>query len=142
MENKVRYNDIILHDNSVEYIKEILSIYKEEELTINTVVLNPIIHMYAESDTADLDSGELQGYSDSLFFKGYIYDTVNRIRYYSGIHDAVRFHGVSPKQTKIFKDGSTMNVLYGECKVNGMTELCIYSKKFIKELEREVNVQD
>lgn len=117
---------IDLHEFSLQYMERIGSIYTEEELARDTIVSNPIIHLYAEKDTYSSD-GELNGYIDSLFFKAIVYDTNLNIKYtLNRLHDAVDFYKGTPNQTKIFKDGSTMLVAHGKYWVNPLTNLCLH----------------
>jgi hypothetical protein len=121
-------NSIKLHQNSIDFLESVFNPYKEEILTDETIIKNPIIHMYAEEDTYD-DDGTLNGYIDSLFFKADIYDPSNGIKYSGkGLHDSISFYDINPWQVRIFKDGSTMVLFHGECTIGRLTTLCIYGK--------------
>jgi len=69
---------------------------------------SPIIHLYAKKDTYD-ECGNLNGYSDSLFFECHVYDTINGIVYKSdSLHDSFACCNAKPNQIRVFKDGSTL----------------------------------
>lgn len=122
----VKYKPIKLHENSVRYIDEVFNMYMERELTRDTVITNPIIHLYAEEDTYD-ENGELKGYRDSLFFKADIYDPKRKIKHFgTSLHDSVSFYNISPSQVNIFKDGSTMLTFFGDAEIGLLTSLCVY----------------
>lgn len=104
---------IPIHQESEKYIKETLSQYTEINKRIDFID-DPIIHIYAIKDTRDLGTGELNGYSDSLFCEYHFYDLKNETVYKSRQHDGLWFgEGVSPSNVKIFKDGSTLVQLRG-----------------------------
>lgn len=106
-------NEIELHQNSVDYVKETFSRYIEV-YDLSKRIKNPIIHIYPVEDTFDKD-GSLNGYTDALFFKIHVYDTEN-MTVYKGekLHDGILpFKNINVSQIKIFKDLSTMLVLRG-----------------------------
>ncbi|MED3562382.1 hypothetical protein [Bacillus xiapuensis] len=107
-------NEVELHQNSVDYVKEVFSMYTEV-YDLNKHIKNPIIHIYPVEDTYD-QNGELNGYIDALFFKMNIYDTENMTVYKSEkLHDGILpFDNLHVSQIKIFKDLSTMIVLRGK----------------------------
>ncbi|WJV20793.1 hypothetical protein QU593_10285 [Rossellomorea marisflavi] len=99
---------IPIHQNGVDYVRETFDRYEETTELYN--IKDPIIHMYAKEDTADLTSGELRGYSDALFCEYYVYDIYNsKVIKMKGYHDALFFgEDVSVSNVKVFKDGSTL----------------------------------
>lgn len=120
-------SDIKLHNNSTKYLENVFSQYKEtKQITSETVVKNPVVHMYATRDTYN-EYGEQTGYTDSLFFNAVIYDTVSMIKYETtSEHDSVSFYDTSPHTVKIFKDGSTLLGFYGEHVFLTLTSLCVF----------------
>lgn len=106
-------NEVELHQNSVDYMKEVFSMYTEV-YDLSKGLKNPIIHIYPVEDTYD-QHGELNGYIDALFFRVNVYDTQN-MTVYKGtkLHDGILpFKDLCISQLKIFKDLSTMIVLHG-----------------------------
>lgn len=119
----LEYEPIKLHKNSVDYLERIFEQYTDGQLNRNTVVSNPIVHMYAKKDTYAND-GELEGFVDSLFFRVEIYDPINLIRYHiENFHDSINFNNVSPYEVKIFKDGSTLLAFTQDCRFRLLTTL-------------------
>ena len=115
----ITLNGIEIHQNSIDYVKEIFSKYTETT-ELKSTYKSPIIHMYAKEDTYD-EQGNLNGYIDGLFFELHLYDTENSTvwksnRYYDGI---CPFDDLRVSQIKIFKDMSTMIALSGLHEVNG-----------------------
>lgn len=103
---------IELHKSSIEHLNIVFDDYSEvtwdNRFFDDTILRNPIVHMYPHSDTYDED-GELQGYVDSLFFKVDIYDTENMMVYrLKRRFDAVDTYNALLEYVRIFKDGSTM----------------------------------
>lgn len=113
-------NEVELHEYSVSYMKRVFMQYKEIE-TLPSLVENPILHLYPVKDTYELD-GELNGYSDSLFFNLNVYDPVNMVSWKSKqLHDGIiPFSEIMVQQIKIFKDLSTMISLSGSYKLSQM----------------------
>lgn len=98
---------IPIHTESQDYIKQALDQY--EEVKSMDEIEDPIIHMYAKEDTRDVATGDLNGFTDSLFCEYHYYDTKNLKVYRSGKHDAMFFgDGVQLSNVKLFKDGSTL----------------------------------
>lgn len=121
-----------LHEKSVEYMHEVFEMYTKAELRTDTIITNPIIHLYAMEDTYN-DEGELNGYLDSLFFRADIYDTIKLLKYTSeGLHDSVNYYEIYPSHVKIFKDGSTMLTFQGETVVHPLTTLNVHDAKSIR----------
>lgn len=111
-------NEVELHQNSVDYVKETFSMYTEV-FDLNKGLKNPIIHIYPVEDTYNQD-GELNGYIDALFFRIDVYDTQN-MTVYKGtkLHDGILpFKDLNVSQIKVFKDLSTMIVLRGKYTVS------------------------
>src|SRR5690625_4809931 len=110
--------EIKLHPESIEYLNAVFDIYTtEKKLTWDSIVTNPIIHLYANSDTRNED-GELDGYVDSLFFTVDIYDPVNRIKYTTkSKHDSLDLFNTGVRYVRIFKDGSTLVKFIGDYKI-------------------------
>jgi hypothetical protein len=111
-------NEVELHQNSVNYVKEIFSMYTEV-FDLNKGLKNPIVHIYPVEDTYD-QSGDLNGFIDALFFRIDVYDTQNMIVYKgTKLHDGILpFKDLNVSQIKIFKDLSTMIVLRGNYTVS------------------------
>lgn len=98
---------IPIHKDSQEYIEETFCQY--EEIKPMDEIEDPIIHMYAKEDTRDVVTGDLNGYTDSLFCEYHYYDTKNMKVYKSSMHDALFIgDGVQLSNIKVFKDGSTL----------------------------------
>lgn len=83
-----------------------------------------IIHMYPEKDTYNIDSGELYGFSDSLFFRTIIYNTDNLKYYDYSLHDEIRLE--VEHQIRIFKDGSTMIIINQPCIIGCGMSFAVY----------------
>ncbi|PHA03034.1 hypothetical protein COE51_01440 [Bacillus pseudomycoides] len=111
-------NEVELHENSVEYLREVFTIYTEVD-SLSRAVKNPIIHIYPEEDTYD-EQGNLNGYIDSLFMTVCIYDTDKMTVYKSkNLHDGIMPFGMlNVSKIRIFKDLSTMIVLRGTYRIN------------------------
>lgn len=106
--------EIEIHKNSIDYVKRTFEQYEVVD-KLNKILVDPIIHMYPKEDTFDSE-GNLNGYTDALFFEADIYD-VERMVVCKGkrLHDGILAFGsnISFSQLKIFKDLSTMIVLNG-----------------------------
>ncbi|MDT0160423.1 hypothetical protein [Bacillus sp. AG4(2022)] len=100
--------NIPIHKNSRQYIIDTLGSY--EAVDSMKLIENPIIHMYAKEDTLDLETGELNGYTDSLFSEYHFYDTkAMKVFRSKRFHDAIYFDSdVHVSNVKLFKDGSTL----------------------------------
>lgn len=107
-------NEIELHSNSVQHMKETFAMYERSE-DLDQVLENPIIHIYPKEDTYDSD-GELNGFIDAIQFVVDIYDTNNKkVKKGTRLHDAIIPQtDWKVSQLKIFKDLSTMIVLIGK----------------------------
>lgn len=117
--------EIALHKDSVEFLAQVFDSYEDGKLNSSAVVKNPIVHLYATKDTKNED-GDLNGYNDALFFDAHIYDTVNDIKYVETQHDSVDIGEATMSQIKIFKDGSTMMLFFGDYKFGNTTTLSMY----------------
>ncbi|WP_340032675.1 hypothetical protein NSQ20_12505 [Paenibacillus sp. FSL K6-1122] len=113
-------NEINIHENSVNYMNRVFMQYKEIE-TLPSVVDNPIIHLYPVKDTYE-ENGELNGYSDALYFHLHVYDPISMTSWKSKqLHDGIiPFSEVMVQQIKIFKDLSTMISLSGSYRMSQM----------------------
>lgn len=107
--------EIKLHENSKKYIIDTLSQYVEKQYN-GEVIEQPVVHMYAKSDTYDED-GTLNGYRDSLFCEVHVYDTKNDFKYVFINKDGVTLLHANIWQVRVFKDGSTMLILNGSHKL-------------------------
>lgn len=128
---KVVKNEVELHQNSVEYVLDTLSMYKEVD-QFDEYINDPIIHLYPVADTYSQD-GILEGFSDALFFKMDVYDTkMLTTRKGVKLHDGILpSPEVSFSQIKIFKDMSTMIVLRGKYIIpTSTTAVSIFSANF------------
>ncbi|ALS22146.1 hypothetical protein [Paenibacillus naphthalenovorans] len=112
-------NQIELHQKSVDYVKEVFSKYIEVE-QLDSIVTNPIIHIYPKKDTYEQD-GKLNGYIDALFSEFHVYDTEKKTVWKSKrLHDGIcPYEDLYVNQIKIFKDLSTMISLKGKYIVSG-----------------------
>lgn len=106
-----RYSDIDLHPDSVKFLEKVFLGYtfvKECPLSLEGKL---ILHMYAEQDTADLQTGEVDGFYDSLFFRLDIYDVLKKLKYTVFNKDQIYLTNVGPRNgvcVRLFKDGSTV----------------------------------
>lgn len=115
------FDDIVLHKESLKLIEEVMGMYTEVRHDENKVVSSPIVHLYSKSDTMSLD-GELNGFSDALFFETRIFDPKNRT-YSVCENDSVDTPDAAINSIKIFKDGSTMIMFRGNHKFTNLTTL-------------------
>lgn len=114
-----------IHQQGEEYIKETLSLYKEVDRMHE--IENPIIHMYAVEDTHDPNTGELRGYSDSLFCEYHYYDTKNMEVFKTRMHDALFLSEAPVSNIKVFKDGSTLvQFVNGKYEISFGTAVSLY----------------
>lgn len=120
---------IPIHQDSKQYIAKTLGSY--EEVDSMSIIENPIIHMYAKEDTLDLETGELNGYIDSLFSEYHFYDTkAMKVFKSKRFHDAMYFESdVHVSNVKVFKDGSTLIQLsWGTYEISNGQAVHIYKK--------------
>lgn len=115
------FDDIVLHEESLKLIKDILGMYTEVKHDDFKVINNPLIHLYPLRDTMNED-GELNGFSDALFFETRIFDPKNRT-YSICENDSVDTLNADVYSIKIFKDGSTMIMFRGEYRFTSLTTL-------------------
>jgi hypothetical protein len=117
--------NIPIHRDSEEYIRETFSQY--EEVDRMREIENPIIHMYAIEDTRDLETGDLNGYSDSMFCEYRYYDTKKMKFFKTRKHDALYLTDIPVSNIKIFKDGSTLiHLRYGKYEIGFGTAVHLY----------------
>jgi len=100
--------NIKLHKESEEYIKNTLSEYKQVEKLPFQINGRTIIHLYATSDTMD-SSGELQGFVDALLFTMRVYMCTTMTYWEVENRDGLELF--VPAGIRIFKDGSTMIII-------------------------------
>lgn len=117
-----------IHQNSEAYLADVFEQYEEVEFMGE--IENPIIHIYAKKDTYEIETGELNGYIDSLFCEYHFYDTKNMKCYKSNRnHDAIYFdNNIRVSNVKVFKDGSTLVQCYGKYDISYGTAIHLYSK--------------
>lgn len=115
---------IPIHEEGQKYLNEVFTNYTEVKEMGK--VCNPIIHMYAKRDTFEED-GSLNGYIDSLFCDCYIYDTKKMEVYKKSYSDSVYFgKDAEVSNMRVFKDGSSMVMLYGDYDVSYGTSIYLY----------------
>lgn len=124
-------DSIKLHDMSVEYLKSVFKGYHERVVDSSSfssyTIDEPIIHLYADSDTYAED-GQLNGYVDSLFFNAHVYDPIRMVVYDRGKFDGLETWAADVNYVRIFKDGSTMISLKGKHIFNETAVLSAYKK--------------
>jgi len=115
--------EIKLHEDSYEYIKNTFGQYTQVDKVDNPLKLDKcILHLYPIEDTIE-GNDNLKGYHDSLLFKLVIYDPINLYKYkaYTN-HDAIHLQCLDCK-IKYFKDLSTMIVIEEPVKINWQSQL-------------------
>lgn len=106
--NELIHNDFFKGNKGFEY--------KLVKDCTNNIINHCIIHMYPYSDTYD-ESGELNGYADSLFFKAVVYNLDTMECCILTKKDAIEIDGIKTK-IRIFKDMSTLIEFYEPIYVN------------------------
>ena len=105
------YGDIDLHPDSVEFLEKVFlgcTFVKECPFNLEGRL---VLHMYAEQDTVDLQTGEADGFADSLFFRLDIYDLFRKLKYTVFRKDQIYLTDIGSRNgvcVRLFKDGSTI----------------------------------
>lgn len=104
------YGDVDLHPDSVEFLEKVFLGYTYVKECPFSLEGRLVLHMYPSQDTLNRDTGEADGFADSLFFRLDIYDLFRKLKYTVFRKDQIYLTNIGSNMgicVRLFKDGST-----------------------------------
>lgn len=131
-------NEVEICNKSKDTIEDTYNLYKKRDFNGDEVFNKRlIIHLYPNEDTINDENEESCGYEDVLISKFRIFDIEKRIEYIGSLFcDEVYICDNDKKlsvKIRIFKDGSTMIIIDGRCRIISGQAVGIYSVQADKE---------
>lgn len=105
------YGDIDLHPDSVEFLEKVFLGYTFVKECPFNLEGRLVLHMYPTHDTISRDTGQADGFADSLFFRLDIYDLFRKLKYTVFGKDQIYLTDIGSRNgvcVRLFKDGSTI----------------------------------